>query len=116
MEVRIEISFDPLVFAGGLQQCGTFLRTQRGHSIYGIKTYSDLVPLLGSRWHLWGLNDHDFCYVNLVTVQYHLHQRQDITDHQLDGSCLTVQGGFVLVFKFVRMDGTSSQFNSVANM
>ena len=34
----------------------------------------------------------------------------------LDGSYLTVQGGFVLVFKFVRMDSTSSQWDSVANM
>ncbi len=33
-----------------------------------------------------------------------------------DGECQTVQGGFLLVFKFVRMDSTRSQWEAVANM
>ena len=77
--VRIEIPFDPLVFAGGLQQAGVFVREYRGHSVYRIAA-----PLLGQRWHIRGLNCNDFCYVNLETVLFNLHHRKYMEEVDLE--------------------------------
>lgn len=63
--VRIEIPFDPLVFAGGLQQAGVFVREYRGHSVYTIAAYGALSHLLGQRWHIRGLNCNDFLLCEL---------------------------------------------------
>jgi len=40
--VRIELPFDLLQFNGGLKLAGTYLRTFRGNSIYGIQKYGGL--------------------------------------------------------------------------
>ena len=74
--MRIELHFDEFIFAGGLQRLGTYLRTCRGHKVYGIKHYRDLEPLLGDKWHMHGLNKYlDFCYVDLQTVQFYLYHK-----------------------------------------
>ena len=111
-DIRIDVPFDRFLFGGGLQQCGTLLK-KRGHDIYGIKKYQDLVPILGRRWYVTVLNDElDFCYVELKTVQYHLHYCQPILDLQPDLDCKCVYGGCVLVFRFVRGDGVRHQWQS----
>lgn len=117
VEVRIEIPFDPIVFTGGLQQAGTFVRKYRGHSVYKITAYGDLSSLLGPRWHLRGLNHNDFCYVNLETVFFHLHHRKSFEDFNFgSGETTTESAGSTLVFKFVRMDRTKAQWDSIVRL
>lgn len=115
--VQIEIPFDPLVFAGGLQQAGVFVREYRGHSVYTIAAYGALSHLLGQRWHIRGLNRNDFCYVNLETVLFHLHHRKHLEEVDLrSGEATNEPTGSTLVFKFVRMDGTKAQWDSVLSI
>ena len=115
-EVRIELPFDKLLFEGGLKQYGKLLCKSRGHDVYTIERYSALIPLLGDKWHMRGLNERlNFCYVNLKTVQFHLHKRQNIEVFDSAGK-RTIPGGYVLVFKFVRMDGVKQDWDSVARL
>ena len=80
-DVRLELLFDKILFEGGLKKMGKPLRLFHGHEIYTIKSYGDLKPLLGNRWYIRALNEHlDFCYVNLDTVQFHLHTRQPLEE------------------------------------
>ena len=112
--LRIELPFDKLLFDGGLKQHGHLLRKAHGHEIFTIRRYADLEPLLGEGWHIRGLNDSlDFCYVNLHTVQFYLHQRKDIVEYTPEGT-KTIHGGLVLIFRFVRMDGVHRQWESVS--
>ena len=113
--VRIELPFDKLLFSGGLKQLGYYCHTTRGHEIYGIHSFSCLVPLLGTNWHFRGLNEQlDVCYINKVTVQYYLHKRKALTEFTPSGR-EEVDSGYILVFKFVRMDGVASEWDSVCS-
>ena len=115
-DVRIELPFDKLLFEGGLKQYGKLLCKSRGHDVYTIQSYSALAPLLGDKWHMRGLNERlNFCYVNLKTVQFHLHKRQNIEVYDFAGK-RTIPGGYVLVFKFVRMDGVKQDWDSVSRL
>ena len=49
VDVRIELHFDELIFAGGLQRLGTYLKTCCGHKVCRVKQYRDLEPLLGNK-------------------------------------------------------------------
>ena len=94
---------DISIFTGGLKEAGKFLRTFCGHNVYGICHYSDLYPILGDKWHLRVLNKQmDFCYAKLET---HLHCRQLLPDFIPDQTQQFVEGSYVLVFQFVRVDG-----------
>ena len=112
-DVRIEIPFDRFLFIGGLQQVGKFVKSSRGHDIYTIRRYSALEPLLGQQWHLRVLNRaKDFSYVILETVQYYLHRRvpaQDAIDDER-----SVDGGYLLIFRFVRGDGVERNWEEIA--
>ena len=108
--VRIEVPFDILIFNGGLKCAGKFLRRFRGHDHYSIESSSDLVPLLGERWHIRGINKHkDFCAVKIDTVVFYLHKRASVMDYLNDSE---TDGGFVLIFKFVRLDCVHRQLDS----
>ena len=86
----------------------------REHDVYMMQSYSALVPLLGDKWHTRSLNERlNFCYVNLKTVQFHLHKRQNIEVYDFAGKRT---GGYVLVFKFVRMDGVKQDWDSVSRL
>ena len=117
-EIRIEMPFDLLVFNGGLKCCGRLLRKSMGHDIYGLDRYSDLKPLLGNCWHLRILNPRrDFCYVHLQTVQYWLHKRKSIEEFDEQGhAIISRKGGYVLVFKFVRVDKVQRFLSSVLEL
>ena len=79
-----------------------------------MHSYADLKPLLGDRWHIHILSENqDFCYVNIDTIQYHLHKRQSLKDYDKEGSAINVPGGNVLVFRFVRMDGVRRQLDRI---
>lgn len=113
--VRLEVPFDKLLFEGGLAQCGKLVARSRGHEVFAIDSLSRLEPLLGSNWHIRGLNDRlDFCYVNVDTVRYHLHQRQSVQSFSPEG-VETTHGGYVLIFKFVRMDGVKQQWDKITS-
>ena len=107
--VRIEVPFDRLMFQGGLKTAGKFVKKVRDEEQYTINQYEDLVPFLGERWFIRGINAHlDFCAVIKETVIYHLHKKPPIVDH-VNG---TIEGGYVLVFKFVRFDGVKDQLTN----
>ena len=80
--------------------------------MYGIAAYSSLAPLLGQQWHLRVLNkQYDFSYAILGTVQFYLHKRQPAED-ALDCD-RSVDGGYLLVFKFVRGDGVKRNWEDI---
>ena len=115
-QVRIELQFDQLLYAGGLENRGTYLSSRRGHNIYTIKKYKDLSPLLGDRWYMRGINDRlDFCYVNLSTVRYWLHERKAVENYHPGGKEL-ISGGSIVVFTFVRMDGVRTMYDEIAKL
>lgn len=115
-QVRIELQFDQLVYAEGLQKSGTFVGLKRGHHIYTIQQYKDLSPLLGNHWYMRGINNRlDFCYVNLSTVRYWLHERKPVEDYHPGGKEL-ISGGSMIVFTFVRMDGVRSKYDDIAKL
>ena len=107
--IRIELHFDYFLYVGGLQQAGKLLKkSYHGHDIYGIKKYHDLDAILGPGWHVRVLNRQmDFCYVILETVQFHLHHRQSVPDFRPDPQ-YTLDGGYAVIFSFVRGDGVKS--------
>lgn len=112
VNVRIELPFDKFLFAGGLQQAGKFLRKIRGQSMYTIKTYSTLVPMLGEQWHIRVLNKQgDFCYAIRETIQFYLYKRKPIED--ATSSVRSVDGGYLLIFRFVRGDGVRRNFEEI---
>ena len=116
VDVKIELPFDPLIYFGGLQRQGRFVRRWGGIDIYEIESYSQLSPLLGKQWYFRILNEQmNFCYVNLDTVSYYLRRRRNLVEYSTDGCKLEQKGGFVLVFKFVRMDGVGRQLLVVLN-
>ena len=91
------------------------MKKNRGHDVYMIRKYSALTPLLGHHWHLRVLNKQmDFCYVILETVQFYLHHRQNIEDAM--DSVRTVDGGFLLVFRFVRGDGVRRNWDDIVKI
>ena len=115
-QVRIELTLDQHVYATGLKNSGTYVCSRRGHNIYAIQQYKDLSPLLGDKWYMRGINDRlDFCYVNLSTVRYWLHQRKAVEDFHPGGKKL-IDGDNVLVFMFVRIDGVRSMYDDIAKL
>ena len=116
-EVRIELPYDMVLFDGGLKACGYKIKDVREHAVYGIHHYRDLNPILGERWHICGLNkEGDFCYAKLETVMFHLHRRRPIIDFQLDRGQSTCDGGYILVFRFVRLQCVRHQWNSIISI
>lgn len=117
-EVQISMPFDPLVFNGGLRLLGRPTDAQKPRkSVFTIQNYADLKPLLGDRWHIRGVNLRgDFCYVNRDSVRFYLRRKKPLKDYLGDGQCTLVQGSFVLVFKFVRMDEVHRELAKVLSL
>ncbi len=115
--MQINMPFDPMVFNGGLRLLGQFMNGPRGTPVYGIKCHADLKPLLGERWYIRGVNPQaGFCYVNRDTVRFYLRAKVPIKDYLGDGQCSLVHGSFILVFKFVHMDGVRRELASVLSL
>lgn len=112
-DIRIELPFDYYLFCGGLRQAGYLIK--KNDEVYGIKRYSTLSPMLGEQWHLRVLNrQKDFCYAMLETVQFYLYRREPIiTSFE---PLRTMDGGHMLVFKFVRGDGVQRHYDDIVNM
>ena len=114
--VRIEMSFDKLLFDGGLARVGVKKRVYFGKQRYSLVSYNDLDSLLGAGWHWRGLNEaDDFCYVILDTLEFYIYHRKPLTEFfplSYDYSSIMCDLGYCLVFTFIRGDGTASQFGT----
>ena len=109
-----ELPFDSLVLAGGLQQQGRLIRSQRGRNVYGLTKYSDIEQITEKRWYVCVLNEQmDFFYVKLGIVQYYLKSRKPLEDFQPDSNVTAVNGVCVLVFRFVCTDGVKRQWHII---
>ena len=114
LDVRLKVPIDLLSFHHGFQEAGHFVRRSHGHDVYGIRNYSDLDSLLGRKWHIRVLNKQfDFCYVIKDTVTFYVHHRKAIIDPTDDS--LSVDGGYILEFRFVRGDGVKRQWECIAS-
>ena len=111
-DVRLELPISLLSFNSGLREAGTRVGHDRGHNIYKIQYYNDLCHLLGPCWYLRIIHAHqDFCYVERDSVHFHVHKKNPIVEYDANGREIsTHRGCYVLVFKFVRMDGVSPRF------
>lgn len=114
--VRIDMPFDKIEFDGGIRCCGHVKRSVRGIERYTITKYQDLNHLLGVDWHFRGINENgDFCYIILNTIEFYLYRRRPIKEFMPGTPALRVtykSTGYVLVFCFVKGNGTPSQFGS----
>ena len=110
VDVRLDMPFDRLLFNGGSSHSEqSWARDVR------IKHYSDLDSLLGKGWHMRALNPRlDFCYVNLETVQFYMHERKPLVEYDADGTKKFNYGGTTLVFRFIRMDAVQRHWQEVS--
>ena len=69
VDVKIELPFDPLIYFGGLQQQGRFVRRWGGNE---IESYSQLSPLLGKQWYFRILNEQINFFCCIATVFMHI--------------------------------------------
>ena len=92
-----------------MKTAGKLVKVVRGEEHYTIERYEDLSPLLGEQWFIRGINTHlDFCAVVADTVTFYLHKKADIVDYLSPNN---VDGGYVLVFKFVRFNGVKEELS-----
>ena len=116
--IRIDMPFDRIEFDGGLRLYGKEKRCVHGVQHYTIARFQDLNCLLGMDWHFRGINANgDFCYVMLNTIEYYLYHHRALKEFKLQLStegCHAVlrDNGDMLVFSFVRGDGTPDKFGS----
>lgn len=79
--------------------------------------YEELNHLLGPKWHYRGINAAgDFSYVILESVEYYLYHQRSIVHFIPDDDGKPLKTimlyGYMLMFKFVRGDGTPSEFGN----
>ena len=84
---------------------------------YKVINYADFNPVIGQNWHFRGINlSGDFYYVILSTVEFYLHKRKLHKEYfpsadGFDDFALRPRDlGYMLVFMFVRGDGTREEF------
>ena len=118
--VRICMSFDILLFNGGLKPSGVPSRQVAGNQYYKIQHYRDLNPLLGSCWHYRGLNNNgDYCYVVLETVEYYLRKGPSLVEYYPGSGTISsskVDTGHVVCFSFVCNYGNATTFGTDKNI
>ena len=113
--VKITMSYDLDTFNEGLGRCGYVTKTVRGVKHYKIQQYNELDHILGPNWHYRGINAAgDFCYVVPESIEYYLNRHRGIVHYVPDENCKPVRTimphGYSLTFKYVRADGTPSEF------
>ena len=111
----IVVSFDTLRFEALIRRGAS---NGGKWEVYGLSSLSKLDDLLGERWYVRGINSAgDFCYIEPGTVKFYLKCQCQKLDFQLqDDSTMKTQyfgSKHKLVFKFVRSNGTLTQWNSV---
>ena len=119
---RVELGFDAIYFEGLVKRARLITKSRLSTwQTYSIDKFAKLEDLLGRRWYIRGLNlAGDFCYVKPGTVIFYLMKQKVHADYQLeeDGTIkkYLFGGGYQLVFKFVRGDGTHTQWDSVRRL
>ena len=118
--VKIDMPFDQVEFNGGLRIYGKEKRFLRGVQHYTISRYQDLNKLLGTNWHYRGLNRNgDFCFVILDTVEFYLYHRRPLKEYVSTELGIVMQNrelGYMLVFTFVKGNGTPDRFGTDKNI
>ena len=124
--IKIVMSFDPVLFNGGLKAVGVPFKVVQGVQHYKIKKYQDLDFYLGSSWHYRGLNSSgDYNFVELETVDFWLRKARPLaeyfpdemdSDGQVAGSKCLTDTGYNLFFSFVCNYGTSLTFGKDKNI
>ena len=120
-EAKIAMSFDVLLFNGGLLPPAVPSRKVGGIQRYKIRKFSDLNSLLGNSWHFRGLNSRgDYGYVILETVEFYLRKSKRLSEYvpcpaaRSDGNCgvrnVSTDTGYTLTFTFVVGYGTPVTF------
>ena len=110
------MSFDLLLFNGGLKQSGIPSRQVAGNQYYKIRHYQDLNHLLGSHWHYRGLNENgDYCYAALETIQYYIRRRPSLMEYfpgdiNSSVSSSKIDTGYIVCFCFVCKYGNATTF------
>lgn len=118
--VKIDLPFDKIEFDGGLRTYGVEKRYVHGIQRYTISKFQDLNPLLGVDWHYRGINiNGDYCYVILNTVEFYLYHRRALKEYVPSGGGVKEvnrRTGDMLVFCFVKGNGTPAQFGKDRNV
>ncbi len=110
------MSFDKGFFENDVKIHGTEKQCTRNVERYGITSYKDRNNIFGKDWHFRGINKNgDFCYAILDTVEFYLCKRRSYTEYFPDGPSNKIETnkkscGYMLIFNFVRCDGTSCDF------
>ena len=108
------MSFDILLFSGGLKKSGVPSRQVAGNQYYKIQCYHDLNPLLGSYWHYRGLNANgDYCYAVLETVEYYIRKGPSLVEYYPGNGTVSssqVDTGHVVCFCFIYKYGNGATF------
>ena len=115
LNVRIDVPFDRYPFIGVLQQARKLTKSTSSHQVFVISKYSALSSLLGEQWHVTVLNKQmDFSYVVRETVRFYLRRHQSIID-PVD-SWRSIDGGHMLVFRFVWGDGVQQNWEDITSL
>ena len=110
------MSFDLLLFNGGLRLAAVPSRKSGGIQYYRINAYKDLYPLLGVNWHVRGINSNgDYGYVIKETVEFCIKKSRQLTEYihsRTDNSIvkLCTDTGHSLVFTFTCGFGNKESF------
>ena len=117
------MSFDILLFNGGLLPTATPSRKVSGVQRYKIRKFSDLNSLLGNNWHFRGLNSNgDYGYVMLETVEFYIRKSWSLSEY-IPGVAssvgdsiangprhVSIDTGYTLTFTFIVGYGTPAIF------
>ena len=115
--IRLAMPFDLMTFNEGLRISGHAVRTARKVIYFKIRRYEELNPVLGPNWHFREIDAvGDYSYAVLDSGEYYLYQRRGIAHYIPDDDYkplkTVIPCGYMLSFKFVRGDGTSSDFGT----
>ncbi|KAJ8049454.1 hypothetical protein HOLleu_02210 [Holothuria leucospilota] len=84
-------------------------------NIFYLNKWTDLDAYLGRGWHYRGLNSNgDVCFVVEGSVQVRMYERQPLTEYvSPESSSTLLHRGFQFVFKFVKDNGTRTDFEEL---
>ena len=119
-KVVIVMPIDVLLFNGGLKMAGKPTKKVGGVQYFGIDEYRDLNHLLGTNWHVCGLNGHgDYGYAIKNTVQFYIRKYRPLMEYVPSPNGTTkckLDMGFYLCFSFTQGYGNSTTFGKDSNI
>jgi len=96
--IKITMTFDILLFNGGLKAAGTPCKMVKGVQHYKIQHYKDLNGLLGNNWHFRTINSNGD-YGN-VELDFYIQKRRPIIQYMLNEESALVSEPMVLSFVY----------------